>query len=231
MSTLQKQGSGLDVILHPNSPRASAQKPPAPEVNAKIDKGECEAIVDSKPFKSTDSKALALGGYDVTSYYAPSEPGEELDVVKVGRTDEGYTVVIESIIQGLIEYRFASQHAASKFKENYDIFRPQYGGFCAFSVATGDTKKPDGSTIKGHMVSSDPLVFTVHDSKLYLFGSTDAKQLFDADPAFMAVEANKNWLDLCEYHVSKSIADEVQPKPRSPTTPAEKKARISDEDE
>ena len=56
---------------------------------------------------------------------------------------------------------------------------PEFGGLCAAGLALSGTEFP-----------GDPAIRSTHDGKTYFFGSTEAKELFDADPDAMLAKIN-----------------------------------------
>ena len=115
-----------------------------------------------------------------------------------GYIAEGYDVVAyfnNNAVKG--NKKFTSTHDAIKYKfssqENLDVFNanpkkyiPQYGGYCAYAIAT-----------KGKKVSINPKTFEIRDGKLYLFYNswgTNTLKLWDKEsPTDLVKKANTNW--------------------------------------
>jgi len=76
-----------------------------------------------------------------------------------------------------------------KFKGNPKKYVPQYGGYCAYAMATAN-KKAD----------SDPETFEIRDGKLYLFynswGINNLKKWLAEGPAKLKPKADANWSKL-----------------------------------
>ena len=90
-----------------------------------------------------DPNSLALGGYDVVSYFKDNKPI---------RGTKTYT----SIVRG-VTYYFSSKQNLDDFQQHPDKYLPQYDGFCALGVSYG--KK----------LSIDPETYKIIDNKLYFF--------------------------------------------------------------
>jgi YHS domain. len=90
-----------------------------------------------------DDNGLAIGGYDVVSYFSGSaQKGSKSYVAK----HNGAT------------YHFASKANRDAFTKAPSNYLPQFDGYCAWGVAAKDTKFP-----------INPETYTVIDGKLYLF--------------------------------------------------------------
>lgn len=85
----------------------------------------------------------AAGGYDVVSYFTEGKPKE-------GKDNHSYKW------QGA-DWLFSSAENLALFKKDPKKYAPQYGGHCAWAVAT-----------KGELVKGDPEQWRVVDGKLYL---------------------------------------------------------------
>ncbi len=57
-----------------------------------------------------------------------------------------------------IVYYFASQENLETFKKSPEKYEPQYGGWCAYTMAT-----------TGERIKIDPTAYRIIDGKLYLF--------------------------------------------------------------
>ena len=89
------------------------------------------------------AKNLALEGYDPVSYFS-GKP------VK-GRAE--YAVQHEGVM-----YRFANAAHKEVFLKSPSVYKPQYGGWCAYAMGSNGTK-----------ISVDPQTFKIVNGKLYLF--------------------------------------------------------------
>ncbi|KAL1514422.1 hypothetical protein AB1Y20_003523 [Prymnesium parvum] len=80
-------------------------------------------------------------------------------------------------------YKMCSVEAMNKFLEEPENFLPQFGGFCAMSVANGQ------------LVPVDPTHFKIVNNKLYLFSKSpeDNKAAFEANEADILKRAEEKW--------------------------------------
>jgi YHS domain-containing protein len=85
----------------------------------------------------------AVGGYDTVSYFSGGKPEKGLE--------EFQTKWKEA------DWYFKSQENLDTFKASPDKYAPQYGGYCAWAVAA-----------KKDLVKGDPMVYNIHNGKLYL---------------------------------------------------------------
>jgi YHS domain-containing protein len=109
----------------------------------------------------------AIRGYDPVSYFTENQP-----------------------IKGLSEYSLEWKNVRWYFssKENMEVFRtnpekyaPQYGGYCAYSVA------------KGYTAKIDPLVWEIVDEKLYLNYNISVQKNWKKYQEKYISQAEKNW--------------------------------------
>jgi YHS domain-containing protein len=107
------------------------------------------------------------GGYDVVAYFAENMPVEGNDSFTTEYKD--------------VNWNFSSQANLDKFKQNPEMYVPQYGGYCAWAVANGDT------------ASGDPLQWTVLDNKLYLNYDVEIQTMWNADRENLIVRGDMNW--------------------------------------
>lgn len=84
----------------------------------------------------------AINGYDSVAYFTKSAPVKGLDV--------------HSFEYKGAKWKFSSEANLELFKGNPEKYAPQYGGYCAYGVATDS------------LVKVDPAQFTIHEGKLYL---------------------------------------------------------------
>jgi YHS domain-containing protein len=84
----------------------------------------------------------AINGYDSVAYFTQNAPVKGLDA---------YTYDYKGA-----KWKFASQANLDLFRANPEKYAPQYGGYCAYGVATDS------------LVKIDPNQFTIHEGKLYL---------------------------------------------------------------
>lgn len=116
-------------------------------------------------------KGFAAEGYDVVSYFK----NEAIEGNKTFKTE----------FDG-INYKFSSEKNLNIFNEDPEKYIPQYGGYCAYAVAS-----------KGEKVSINPKTFQVKDGKLYLFYNawgTNTLELWEKENASkLQMEADKIW--------------------------------------
>lgn len=110
-------------------------------------------------------------GYDVTEYFN-------------NKTIEGsksYTTTHDGA-----KFKFASKANLDKFKTNPSQYIPQYGGYCAYALATNSKK-----------VDADPETFEIRDGKLYMFynswGTNTFKKWKSEGPTVLRPKADTNW--------------------------------------
>lgn len=114
----------------------------------------------------------AVGGYDPVSYFKGANP------VK-GKS--AHTLDYMGA-----EWRFASAENLEAFKENPELYAPQYGGYCAWAVSQGYTAK------------GDPQNWKIVDGKLYLNYNADIQQRWERSiPEFIAA-GDQNWPRIIE---------------------------------
>lgn len=114
---------------------------------------------------------LALRGYDPVAYFTDQRP-------MVGDPQHQHEW------DGAI-YRFTSAKHLGLFKADPDRYLPQYGNWCAATVARGG---------KRH---GNPEYWIVVDGRLYLFAGPNGPALMRADPA-MNSKADENWSKVSE---------------------------------
>ncbi len=110
---------------------------------------------------------LALQGYDTVAYFtagAPVRGSAEFSTEYKGA-----------------EWRFANQENLDRFLADPEAYAPQYGGYCAWAVAQGDTAKGDARH------------WAIVDDRLYLNFNASIQRRWDADrPGFIG-EGDANW--------------------------------------
>ncbi|MEM9708712.1 MAG: YHS domain-containing (seleno)protein [Pseudomonadota bacterium] len=110
---------------------------------------------------------VAIDGTDTVAYFtegAPVPGSEEFTSEWNGAT-----------------WRFASAENKAKFDANPEAFAPQYGGYCAFAVASGYT------------ASTVPEAWTIHDGKLYLNFSKRIQRRWSRDIPGNIAKGDANW--------------------------------------
>jgi len=135
------------------------------------------AVSVSAQIDPIDSHGLAVGGYDLVSYFT------------LGKAIKG-DASITSGHNGVV-YQFSSKENQVKFEADPDRYLPQYEGYCALAVSYG--KK----------ISIDPKTFKIIDDKLYLFynGNASGKRVNSLDTwnrheDRLLPKANELWPDV-----------------------------------
>ena len=91
--------------------------------------------------------SVALHGYDPVAYFTRN------------RAVKGSKRIIERL--GGAQYQFASRGDRYEFLRDAPSYQPQFGGYCATSLAMG------------RLEDIDPELFVIYDGKLYLFNNTE----------------------------------------------------------
>ena len=120
--------------------------------------------------KNIDENSLAVGGYDLVSYFIQDTPQK-------GK---------ESIALNLDGARFLFVNHENKalFKKNPEKYLPAYGGWCAYAM------------VKGKEVDINPKAFHIQQGKLYLFYKTnwvDTKIKWIKNPVVFKAKADQAW--------------------------------------
>jgi YHS domain-containing protein len=124
-----------------------------------------------------NKEGVAIGGYDVVSYFQPDGPAK-------GNSNFKY-------VYNAVTYYFTSAENLNLFKENPEKYIPQFGGYCALAVSYG--KK----------ISIDPQTFKITDNKLYLFfkgktthGSVNSIETWNRNEPKLLKKAESLWPDV-----------------------------------
>ena len=112
-----------------------------------------------------------VAGYDVVAYFhATAIKGQS----KFSTEHKG------------VPYRFSSDSNLNKFKKDPLQYLPQYGGWCAYAMAS-----------EGEKVKVNPKTFEIRNSKLYLFYDAYFDNTFEdwieKGPDQLVLKADKNW--------------------------------------
>lgn len=110
---------------------------------------------------------VGAGGYDVTAYFTEGRPVEGKGSFKTE-------------YQGA-EWYFASKSNRDLFIADPEHYAPQYGGYCAWAVSQNQT------------ASGDPLLWTVHDDKLYLNYNKEINNRWAKDKVRLIALGDKYW--------------------------------------
>lgn len=130
-----------------------------------------QASAAKDPIYTSFLNNKAVGGYDVVSYF------------------EGDMKPVKGLKKFKTEYKgadwfFSSQQNQDAFIENPEKFQPQYGGYCAYAVALGDT------------VKGDPLQYHISDDKLYLNINAETKKIWLGEKESYIQKADDQWPDI-----------------------------------
>jgi YHS domain-containing protein len=116
---------------------------------------------------NVDASGLALKGYDPVAYFSERKPvpGKPEFTAR----HEGAT------------YRFASAANRDAFAAAPAKYAPQYGGYCAFGMASG------------YKAPVEPEAWTVVDGKLYLNYNQSVRSRWSSDISGYVRKADANW--------------------------------------
>ena len=116
---------------------------------------------------NVDSSGLALKGYDPVAYFAQRKPVQGQP--QFTASYEGAT------------YRFASAASRDAFLAEPARYAPQYGGYCAYGVASG------------YKAPIEPDAWTIVDGKLYLNYNQSVRSRWSSDIAGYVRKADTHW--------------------------------------
>ncbi|WP_374764188.1 YHS domain-containing (seleno)protein [Yunchengibacter salinarum] len=111
--------------------------------------------------------SVAVGGYDLVSYFKADEP----------RRGNGHNAVTHDGTT----YLFANAENAETFKQNPDKYLPAFGGYCAMGMAMGK---------KLHV---DPLAYKIVDGQLYLNLDKKVQGMWEKNLDMNLEKARTNW--------------------------------------
>ncbi len=110
---------------------------------------------------------LAIKGFDAVAYFTEQRAVE-------GNRD------FELRWKG-VKWRFISAENRDIFRQDPELYAPQYGGYCAWAVSQNDT------------ADIDPTQFTVHNGKLYLNYDVKISARWLANKEAFIDEADRYW--------------------------------------
>jgi YHS domain-containing protein len=110
---------------------------------------------------------VALHGYDPVAYFTRN------------RAVKGSNRILERL--GGATYYFASSRNRYEFLGDAPHYQPQFGGYCATSMAMG------------RLVDIDPNLFVIYEGRLYLFNNPEAQTVFFNDPHRIIYEARQHY--------------------------------------
>ena len=112
--------------------------------------------------------SVAAGGYDVTAYFSGKGTPQ--------KGDKAFAVTYNGAT-----YHFASKANADTFKATPAKFAPQFGGYCAWAMASG------------YKAPGDPSYYKVTGGKLYLNYDKSVQDKWNKDIAGFITKANGEW--------------------------------------
>ncbi|MGB0360748.1 MAG: YHS domain-containing (seleno)protein [Endozoicomonas sp.] len=124
------------------------------------------AMAESEIYTSFFSDQ-AVSGYDTVAYFtegAPVKGNRKFTTEYMGGT-----------------WLFSSAENLDLFRENPGKYAPQYGGYCAWAIAQGDT------------ASADPEQWAIVNGKLYLNYDASVKEKWLLDKFEFIKNADQNW--------------------------------------
>ena len=121
-----------------------------------------------------DDNGLAIGGYDVVSYFSGT----------AAKGESKYTVNYKGV-----NYRFSSKENQKTFKAEPAKYLPQFDGYCAWGISEKQVKFP-----------ITPETYSIVDGKLYLFfnGPFNDKifntiKYWNQETTRMVKDSHKHW--------------------------------------
>jgi len=113
----------------------------------------------------------AAGGYDVVSYFVGNGTPQ--------RGDTSFSVTHNGAV-----YLFATKGNADTFKASPAKYAPQYGGYCAWAMASGSK------------AAGDPNYYRLVGGKLYLNYNKDVQDKWNKDISGFINKANGEWVKI-----------------------------------
>jgi YHS domain-containing protein len=113
---------------------------------------------------------VALHGYDPVAYFTEN------------RAMRGNKRILERL--GGATYFFASRASRYEFLGDATRYQPQFGGYCAASLASG------------RLEDINPHLFVIYEGKLFLFNNPEAQAMFMRDPSRAVQEAREHYFNL-----------------------------------
>jgi YHS domain-containing protein len=123
----------------------------------------------SKPPQNIDKAGLAIQGYDPVAYQTFGKPTK--GAPDITATHDGAT------------YRFVSVEHKMAFEKEPAKYLPQYGGYCAYAIASGYT------------AAVDPTAWKVVEGKLYLNYNASVAKSWAAKAEGYIKSGDVNWRD------------------------------------
>ena len=112
---------------------------------------------------------VALHGYDPVAYFTDN------------RAVKGSRRILQRL--GSATYYFASRGSRYEFLRDAPRYQPQFGGYCAASLA------------RGRLEDINPHLFVIYEGKLFLFNNPEAEAMFMRDPRRVIYEARQHYFN------------------------------------
>jgi len=113
------------------------------------------------------NSGLAIYGFDPVAYFTDRAPLS-------GREDLEFR-------HGGVAWRFRNEGNRAAFAKHPDVYMPRYGGYDPVAIAEGMARS-------GH-----PEFWAIHDQRLFLFYSPEARRTFETDPGRLIQRADEKW--------------------------------------
>jgi hypothetical protein len=110
---------------------------------------------------------LAIYGIDPVGYFTARKP-----VAGRAEFEHGFAGAI---------WRFDNEGNRAAFIADPDVYMPRYGGYDPIGIA------------RGVSTAGYPNLWVIHDERLYLFYTADARDAFIANPAPVIASASARW--------------------------------------
>jgi hypothetical protein len=131
------------------------------------------AVAAAHAEQTPGSDDIALGGYDVVSYWAARGPVQ------------GSTAITAVYAQRV--YQFSNVTNRAQFLADPKRYLPRYDGWCATSLSMGRLSVPDYTNFK---IEDDSLLLFEHN------GFTNGRTLWDTDPSGFRARADQHAAEL-----------------------------------
>src|ERR1700730_3394861 len=130
--------------------------------------GSALAASETTPVAAVNAAdGIGLKGYDPVAYFTLGQPTPGVDE---------YTYRWKGVT-----YRFASAENLARFKSDPEKYLPQYGGYCAYAMATD------------RIADIDPSRWAIVDGKLYLNNGFFAEKLWSLNKSGNIAAGDRNW--------------------------------------
>ena len=129
-------------------------------------------VFGGKVLIQTDSRGVALGGYDPVTYFSQSQPAKG-------------DPKIEATYHGAL-YHFVSQENRESFEKDPAKFAPAYGGYCGYAASVGKVRP------------ANPLLWSIVDGQLIVQHTKGAVELWEKDVSGNKQKADRFWPKLVE---------------------------------